>query len=328
MQTCRIGLVGFGNWPRQAYAPVIKAMPDVQVTAVAAPSEATRALARDAFGDHLVCLENYRDLLAEETVDAVMIALPNGLHAEAIEAAARAGKHVFFEPPLANDECAAERVVDVLAECGQVVQADLELRYLPVLQAIVGHIDSGEMGRPLMARIRLWCDWGYKGGPWQDEVQGQSFFHWLGCWYLDVLDAIFTASPTSASVVGGRACNGTLLDHGWASLIYPENRLGQFEFNLVAAQGTKIELLVALQAGEIHADLKTGGWQWRGESGDWHHSRAPASEPVCGFEGMRESIEDFVGAIRTGAAPRADLEAMRRVQHAAQLCVDFEGTGC
>ena len=324
MNVCRVGIIGFGNWPRLAYAPVIKSMPDVHVAAVAARSEATRGLARDTFGDSLLTFENYHDLLADESIDAVMLALPNELHAAAIEAAARSGKHLFYEPPLANDEAAAQRVLAALGDCNQVVQADLELRCLPVIQAIMGHLDSGEMGGPLMARIRLWCDWGYQGGPWLDEVEGQSFFLWLGCWYFDVLDALFAASPTRVSVVGGHASNGRLMDHGWASLVYPGNRIGQFEFNLVAAQGAQIELLVACQKGEIHADLKTGAWRWRGASNDWKHASSPASEPMHGFEGMRESIGDFIRAIRTGVVPRANLEVMRRVQQAAQLCADAE----
>ena len=114
------------------------------------------------------------------------------------------------------------------------------------------------------------------------------------------------------------------MDHGWALLEYPGGLLGQLEFNLTLPQDTVIELDVACARGELRANLKTGKWEWRGESGNWQEEQTPASKPVCGFVGMRESIHDFIAAIRTGKPPRAGLEVARRVQQSAQLCVDAE----
>jgi len=186
------------------------------------------------------------------------------------------------------------------------------------------HIVAGEIGAPRMARIRLACDWGYDRAPWLDEVQNQSFFHWLGHWYLDTLDAVFGQAAERASVVGGHARNGTLMDHGWASLVYPDGAIGQFEFDLVVPQGTAIDLTVTCERGQMDADLRTGAWRHRGASGDWHEASAPASQPACGFEGMRESILGFFDTVRNGGEPPGNLTVVRRVQHAAQLCVDAE----
>ena len=324
MNVIRIGLVGFGDWPQQAYAPLLGELPDVNVVSVAAGSEKTLDLARRTFGEGIVATCDYRRILEAGDVDALMIALPNALHAEALLAAATSNKHVFFEPPIAIDPETARHVLNALEQCTGIVQADLELRCLPVLEAIQARISQGILGSPRMAGIHLGCDWGFKGGPWFDEVQQQSFFHWLGHWYLDVLDLICGQPATRASVLGGHAYNGSLMDHGWASLEYPGGFLGQFEFNLTLPAGTVIELDVACTRGELRADLETGTWEWRDESGNWQREHAPASEPVCGFVGMRESINDFVTAIRTDKPPRADLEVAGRVQQSAQCCVDAE----
>ena len=319
-----IGLIGFGKWARQAYAPLIGELPQVRVTAISAHSDATRSLAKQTFGAEMKTFADYHDLLNDSTVDAVLIALPNSLHAPVLQAAATSGKHLFFEPPVAEDSETATHVLDALAASQRVVQADLELRYLPVMDNLLGLLQSGTIGEPLMAKIRLWCNWGYGGGEWYDEVQGQSFFLWLGCWYLDALDCIFKQSATQASVVGGRYSNGTLMDAGWASLVYPGGGIGQLEFNLAIPQETSIELTVACQSGEIIADLQTGRWRWRGETGDWHLEHAPASTPAYGFVGMRESLQGFFDTIHVGGRPRANVDVMRRVQHAAQLCADAE----
>ena len=319
-----VGLIGFGKWARQAYAPLLAEMPQIQVVAASAQSRTTRELAKQAFGADTKTFVDYHNLLNDPTVDAVLIALPNSLHAPVLQAAATSQKHLFFEPPVAENSETAAHVLDALAESQSVVQADLELRYLPVMDNVLSLLQSGTIGEPLMAKIRLWCNWGYGGGEWYDEVQGQSFFLWLGCWYLDALDCIFKQSAIQASVVGGRYSNGTLMDAGWASLIYPNGKIGQLEFNLMIPQETSIELTVACQSGEIIADLQTGQRRWRGETGDWHLGQTPASTPAYGFVGVRESLQGFFDTIQAGGRPRANVDVMRRVQHAAQLCADAE----
>ena len=319
-----VGLIGFGKWARQAYAPLLGEFPQVRVTAISARSQATRSLAKQTFGADTKTFADYHDLLDDSTVDAVLIALPNSFHAAVLQAAATSQKHLFFEPPVAEDSDTAAQLLDTLAANQCVVQADLELRYLPVMDDVLGLLQSGTIGEPLMAKIRLWCNWGYGGGEWYDEVQGQSFFLWLGCWYLDALDCVFSQTATHTSVVGGHYCNGTLMDAGWASLIYPNGGIGQLEFNLVLPQETIIELAIACRSGEIVADLQTGEWRWRGETGDWHLKHTPASMPAYGFVGMRESLQGFFNAIHTGGQPRANVDVMRRIQHAAQLCADAE----
>ena len=317
-----IGIIGFGQWARQAYAPLLGEMPQVRIVAVSARSHTTRERAKEVFGAGTKTFADYHDLLNDSTVDAVLIALPNSLHAPVLQAAARSNKHLFFEPPVAINSETATQVLDALAASEGVVQADLELRYLPVMDDVLACIQSGAVGEPLMAKIRLWCNWGYGGGAWYDEVQGQSFFLWLGCWYLDVLDCIFEQTAIQASVVGAHNSNGTLMDAGWASLVYANGRIGQLEFNLVIPQATTIELTIACRSGEIIADLQTGQWRWWGEAGDWHLEHTPASTPAYGFVGMRESLRGFFDTIDAGGRPRASVDVMRRIQHAAQLCAD------
>ena len=319
-----VGLIGFGQWARQAYAPLLGEMPQVRVVAISARSHTTREIAKGTFGAGTKTFADYHDLLNDPTVDAALIALPNSLHAPVLEAATKSKKHLFFEPPVVTDSERAAHVLDTLAANEGVVQADLELRYLPVMDDVLACIQSDAVGEPLMAKIRLWCNWGYEGGAWYDEVQGQSFFLWLGCWYLDVLDCIFKRTAIQASVVGVHHSNGTLMDAGWASLVYADGGIGQLEFNLVIPQETIIELTVACRSGEIIADLQTGQWRWRGEAGDWHLEHTPASTPAYGFVGMRESLQAFFDTIRRGGRPYANVDVMRRVQHAAQLCADAE----
>lgn len=148
MEVIRMGLVGFGGWPQQAYAPLLKELPGVRVVSVAASSEETLSLARKTFGDGIAATSDYRQLFEAGDVDALMIALPNALHAEALLAAAESNKHVFFEPPIATDPETAKHVLETLKQRSEIVQADLELRCLPVLEAIHAQISGGILGSP------------------------------------------------------------------------------------------------------------------------------------------------------------------------------------
>ena len=108
----------------------------------------------------------------------------------------------------------------VAASKGVVVQADMELRCLPVMEAVGRLVREGAIGEVLMGKVRLWCDWG-RDGKWTPVGDAEGFWLWLGCWYLDVLDVVFGAAPRAAKVTGGRAMNGKMMDYGWANLTYP-----------------------------------------------------------------------------------------------------------
>lgn len=325
MDTLRIGLMGFGYWARDAYTPVLLEREDVRVVAVGARSDETLEAARGSFGAEIATYHDFAELPADPHVDAVMMALPNRLHLRGLEAAVGAGKPVFAEPPLGFNANEIARAFELADGASAIVHTDLELRCVPVLEVVAEALAAGSFGAPLMATVRLWASWGYGGGEWQAEAEEQGFWLWLGCWYLDVLDAIYGAGPTRASVTGGRAMNGTLMDHGWASLHYPGG-IGQFEFSLVTPEEQVTTLRVTGPEGEIEADLWSGRYRMRTRGEDWLSGARPPSEPVHGFAGMRESIASFLAEVHGEADPRENLTVSRRVHQAALACAESEQT--
>jgi predicted dehydrogenase len=319
-----LGIIGAGKWVHQAYLPILREMPEVRLRGIVARSQASRDRVGAEVGSGPILYPAIEDLLKDPQVHAVAIALPNDLHDTAIEAAARAGKHIFFEPPLGLTSDRVRRSLHALPAAGRVAQADLELRCLPVMDLVRTCLHEGTIGEPLMATVRLWCDWGFGGGDWAGEVQDQSFFLWLGCWYLDLLDWVFEVAPVQASVVGGYAMNGRMMDHGQAVLEFPGQRAGGFEFSLVATEGTRISLHVAGTNGELEADLLAGVCRTRRGKRSWQEVSRPCTTPIHGFAGMRECLADFIHAVLDGTQPRADLEACRRIHEAALACARAE----
>ncbi len=324
MREVNLGIIGLGNWPREAYVPNLKKMPGANVIAVAARTEQTRAFARGEFGQDIATYDDYAGLLGDDDVEAVMIAVPNRLHAEVVSAAAQTGKHLFFEPPIGLNEEEIRSTLAALEATDGIVQIDHEIRCAPVMGELQRRLAEGIIGDPLMARVRLWVDWGFGGRDWVEDVEAQGFFLWLGCWYLDMLDCVFAQAPVRADVAGGQAMNGALTDHGWAILQYPEGRSGAIEFSLINCAGREVSLHVLGSEGEMFAEMWDGILRWRTKDQDWQELSVPCEQPAHGFAGMYESLAGFVGAVAEGTPVLANLDVIRRVHKAVIACSKAE----
>jgi predicted dehydrogenase len=95
---------------------------------------------------------NYEDLLGSPDVDAVVVALPNALHAPVAVAALRAGKHVLCEKPMARNAAEAERMLQAQRESGRKLMIHFNYRFTPAAMALYRFTQSGELGYAYHAR--------------------------------------------------------------------------------------------------------------------------------------------------------------------------------
>jgi D-xylose 1-dehydrogenase (NADP+, D-xylono-1,5-lactone-forming) len=95
---------------------------------------------------------SYDALLADPQVDAVYISLPNSLHVEWVVQAARAGKHVLCEKPLATSVGGCDEIIAAAAAAGVVVaEASMHL-YHPLMHKVRDLVQSGALGRVALVR--------------------------------------------------------------------------------------------------------------------------------------------------------------------------------
>lgn len=102
----------------------------------------------------------YEELLADPSLEAVSICLPNALHHPVTLAAAKAGKHVLCEKPLSLSLEKAQEMIDVCREAGVVLQTGHHLRSDSAAIEAKRLIDSGVLGRVTFMRLRQAHDWG------------------------------------------------------------------------------------------------------------------------------------------------------------------------
>lgn len=116
MRRVRIGVMGTADIARRRMLPAFASCPDTEVVAVASRDIAKARRAAKPYECRAV--GGYTALLEDKEVDAVYIPLPNALHAQWVERALHAGRHVLVEKPLTTDVRDTERLVGLADRTG------------------------------------------------------------------------------------------------------------------------------------------------------------------------------------------------------------------
>jgi predicted dehydrogenase len=119
------------------------------VTWVNSASAATTQAAAQQFGIEKWTLD-YRDILADPDVDAVVIATPPYLHAQQLTDALAAGKHVLIEKPLAESPQSVHQILEAVAQAPGQIVLDASCRHTrltPKFRFIKDLIDRGQLGQ-------------------------------------------------------------------------------------------------------------------------------------------------------------------------------------
>ncbi|YCH09125.1 Gfo/Idh/MocA family protein [Arthrobacter sp. alpha11c] len=102
---------------------------------------------------------SWQEIVEDPTIDVVDIATPNHLHAEIAIAAAKAGKHVICEKPLAPTADEARLMLDAVERAGVVNAVAFNYRRTPAVVLARKYIENGEIGDILNFRGTYLQDW-------------------------------------------------------------------------------------------------------------------------------------------------------------------------
>ena len=204
----RVGVAGAGPWSSLFHAPMLASHP---ATTLAAVWARRLPAAEEVAGPYGAVAHDAFDRFLDD-VDAVAFAVPPDVQPGLANRAARAGKALLLEKPLALDLADAEDLAGVVEETGVATQMVLTWRYVPeirlLLEAVAGTTPIGGRGWFLSG--------GFLGGmfatPWRLE-HGPLFD--LGPHVIDLLDAAL------GPVVGVRAHGER---HGWVGLLLEHER--------------------------------------------------------------------------------------------------------
>ena len=161
-----IGVIGFG-WLGQAHSRSMQRIRtlfpergfDPELVVCADPVPARTQDAVDSFG-FAEGVADWRRVVEHPGVDAVVIAAPNMLHVELVEAACAAGKHVFCEKPVGGTPEQTVRAEQAAREAGVTSGVGYNYRWAPLVRYVKALLDGGELGEITNYRGRFFSMYG------------------------------------------------------------------------------------------------------------------------------------------------------------------------
>lgn len=182
-------IIGTGRHPHIHIAPAIHRSQEGRLVGIVSRDRGRAGEAAQRMGAE----KGYGDLeeaLRDREVDAVFISTPNSLHAEQAIAAARAGKHVLCEKPMALTVADAQAMVEACRANGVKLGVGFHLRHHPAHQMARRLVAQGELGALTMA-MGQWAIDGRRlsrGGWWADpEMAGAGILMGTGTHVVDLL---------------------------------------------------------------------------------------------------------------------------------------------
>jgi predicted dehydrogenase len=232
-------VVGAGWISQIAFLPGVGQSANSRVAAIVTGDRAKAARLADFYGvGAVVDYDGYDTLLASPAIDAVYIALPNHMHADFAIRAARAGKHILVEKPLAASEDEALAMIAAARSANVFLMTAYRLHNEPGTVAALEHIRANAIGRPLffqsvfsfqtaLGNHRLTATaW---GGPLQD----------VGVYCVNAARHIFAEEPIEAMAMAHRPSDDPRFGEVDASvaamLRFPSGGLAQFVASFGAA---------------------------------------------------------------------------------------------
>ncbi len=324
----RIGLVGtqfIGN----LYCHSLRQVDGAQVTAVASPNTSGQFAERWNIGN---AHTDWREMVASDAVDAVAIATPNDVHAEIAVAAARAGKHVLCEKPLAMSLAEADAMVEACRAAGVVLMYAENLVFVPMYQRVKELARRGQVGTPFLVK-QAQCHGGpYSPWFWDVERSGGGVVLDMGCHSIHSICWTIGAWPEAVTATMGRyahAEKGLGEDHSTVILHFPGGAIGIAE-NSWAMPGGNDYLEVYGPKGRLVANLERGPAismytapeaETAADSGSRSGWQYPMYEEAWQF-GFPQELRHFVDVCDGKAELRSSGEDGRRVLEV--ICAAYE----
>ncbi len=284
-----IGMVGYGSMGRahaRAYSNVRSVAPDSPEARLVAISGRGREQVQEAaanFGFERAAVD-WREVIEDPAVDIVDICTPPGHHAEVIIAAARAGKSILCEKPLASDYRSAREAVEATNDAGVLAAIGFNYRRLPAVALMKQLVADGRIGTVTHMRA-IWLtdefidpdtpfDWRFEraaGGTTIADLGSHliDLAHWIVGEIRDVSAQSATCIRERFDAATGEMRSVEVDDNSSAIVRFADGARGVFEMSRVAPlHPCDFTFELNGTAGSIRFDYARLNELWLGETAD------------------------------------------------------------
>lgn len=203
MREVGFAVIGAGYFGR-ALARAVQATPGARLMAVMSRTPEQARLAGTELG--VRWFTDLTDVVGSEAVQAVIVATPNHLHREPVVTAARAGKHVFCEKPMALSVGDCDAMIAAAREAGVTLMLGHMQHFYDGVRLAKDAITRGIIGRPIVARVeRTGWEPTQKRVSWKKmrETSGGHLFHHIHeidllLWFIGPVESVYARADNLA----------------------------------------------------------------------------------------------------------------------------------
>jgi myo-inositol 2-dehydrogenase/D-chiro-inositol 1-dehydrogenase len=322
----RVGVIGVGRIGASHATLLAGEVPGARLAGIAG----TRLAAAEALAQRLGCraVGDVRTLLADDEVEAVVIAAPTAAHAELVVAAAEAGKAIFCEKPMGMTLAEIDRGIAAAEAAGVALQVGFNRRFSHDFAAAHRIVASGDLGTPQLMRS-LTRDPGLADP--SAVLPGAIFTHTLIHDFDTLLWLNPGADPVSVyaaadALVAPRFRSAGLLDTAVVVITFDNGAIAVAEASFSAAYGYDVRGEVFGSAGMVTMGGAASSSVAHLDASGLHVATARGDVELFRSAFVGEFAE-FVDAVREGRPPSVTGHDARRAFRLALASLESVETG-
>lgn len=284
-QPLRLGIVGFGHLAQNYYVPALRKMGRQLEIRVADPLKSSRMAASSMFADARI-YPDYRQLLEEEALQALLVAAPPSRHLEIWHAASQLGLPVFMEKPFPlADEL---EHIDAADPAWRKLMINFNRRFWPAYRSLGQHVADGSLGRIMRASFVLEVNaqkWSRITNHRACETEG-GVLHDLGSQVLDLVLLTFGQQPDE--ILARRSGDGMLNQRVDLTLRFAEG----LDVDCRLAYGTRNRESVTIEGEKATLQMRDPNflcWLEHDPSLPGRFARSVADFAALGYRGLFRS---------------------------------------
>jgi len=317
-----LGLIGAGQHVRDMLLPVLAGLPDVTISAVCTGSGVT-AKAIGGKCKAAYCTTDFRAVLRDRAVSAVLIGTRHDTHAEIVNEALQAGKHVFVEKPLCLTEDELDRIArsyEDAAARGLQLWVGFNRRFSSHAVKIIEFFQGRR--NPLVMVYRV------NAGPlpathWvQDPEVGGGRVIGEACHFVDFMQAVCGARPivVHAARIGGHT-SGMADDQSLISLTFKDGSIGTVVYTAGGDTGLPKERFEAFGDGKAVTLDDFAVTEFYAQGKRTKHKTGVRDK------GFNQEMRGFIASMAQGAEPAMRFDEIYAVTRACLLANSGLKTG-
>ena len=339
--TVRIALIGAGAWSGAVGDAIMKSKKIQLVTCFDVNSQK-----QQAFCKKFNCQPetSYEDVLKRDDIDAVHLISPNAVHAEQAILAARHGKHVFVEKPIANTLADAKKMIAACQKAEVVLMVGHHLRRLTGFRKLKAMIANGALGEPIQVEANFSQNLGFALTPesfrWRGDDSGcpAGALMTLGIHHTDLLNYLLGPIETVFAYFNKLYIEAPVEDVTAAIFQFRSGILGYLGSNYASPKacwvhvyGTEANLLCTVTLQQLPFEEYLLRWQMIDQDTRLQIFKKDRTggEDIALKTGnpILEEIDEFADCIQTGNTPETDGQGALQALALVRAAIDSARSG-